>query len=155
MVYFIEAEKTGLIKIGYTISDASLRKRISQLATEGPDKLRVILLLSTTLNIDKGAQLEAQLHKKFAAYRDHGEWFRPGKELVAFIIAHQKHLQETITKPFPQGGNGTTISSKATNMLAESLKISELLQRGNSTTISSNDEATENFIASLNLKETL
>ena len=32
-----------------------------------------------------GAKLERKLHRRFAAARSHGEWFRPTRELLAYI----------------------------------------------------------------------
>lgn len=68
VVYFIQAETGGPIKIGTAI-DAE--KRMASLQLSCPVKLR---LLSKRPG---GERLERFLHRQFAAYRLHGEWFEP------------------------------------------------------------------------------
>lgn len=75
-VYFIEAEN-GLIKIGVA---ASPKERMRTLRTMSPVSLRLVLVLPGL-----GAAGEADLHRRFAEHRSHGEWFRPAPELVAYI----------------------------------------------------------------------
>lgn len=127
MVYFLQGEKTQLIKIGYTVSDRSLRKRISQLTTEGPDELRLLLLLDTD-SIGpaeaRGYQLEAQLHNKFRVDRHHGEWFRPSNKLLAYIAESQKRpdkpKQLRIEKVVP-----LVVNDKAAGKLISSLNLNQ------------------------------
>ena len=77
LVYFIQAEQTKLIKIGYTNNHSSLQKRFNQLSTENADKLK---LLAT---VEKG--VERAFHEEFGKERQHGEWFQPSERLVQFI----------------------------------------------------------------------
>lgn len=76
VVYFLAADSASLVKIG---SASMLAKRLKGLATMSPVPLRLACYL-------RGGQvLERQLHKQFAEYRAHGEWFRHEGELAAFI----------------------------------------------------------------------
>ena len=75
-VYFILSESTGLIKIGFSKSPLA-RLRLFQ-AGSGD---RITLLAS-----EPGAGLrEGVLHRRFKKSRAHGEWFRPSKDLIAYI----------------------------------------------------------------------
>lgn len=71
VVYFIK--NGGLIKIGTSVS---LEERVRHMA------LNKAAILATEPG---GRDREQELHRRFARYRDHGEWFRPGRELLAYI----------------------------------------------------------------------
>lgn len=58
----------GQVKIGYAVDP---ERRLRQLQTGSPHRLE----LRRTVCPATMAQ-EAELHRRFAAYRDHGEWFR-------------------------------------------------------------------------------
>lgn len=75
VVYFVQAEN-GLIKIGSTKYIAS---RFQSLCTGSP----LALVLLATIKGDRAREFE--LHAKFAAHRQHGEWFLPHPEIVAEI----------------------------------------------------------------------
>lgn len=75
-VYFIRADN-GLIKIGVA---ADPKDRLHTLSTMSPVGLSLIAVIP-----DAGAKGESNLHRKFAAHRSHGEWFRPAPELVDYI----------------------------------------------------------------------
>jgi len=80
-VYFIQSEKGGPIKIGFSEKPES---RLNNLQTSHPDKLII-------LGCIKGDQsMERELHKRFSKYRirQDGEWFNPGLELTAYIRAN-------------------------------------------------------------------
>lgn len=73
-VYFVEA--AGLIKIGFS---NSLKRRLIDLQIGSP-------VVITLLHVEPGSQVtERKLHAKFAAYRQHGEWFQRSKEIEEFI----------------------------------------------------------------------
>jgi len=80
-VYFIQAETTGLIKIGVTNKPAT---RLKALQTGSPMLLRPLGL------IEGDTRLEAALHAQFKHLRRHGEWFEPSAELLAFIKERAK-----------------------------------------------------------------
>jgi hypothetical protein len=86
VVYYIRRGADGLIKIGTTISAP---RRLSQLRCEHGD----IQVLFTHRG---NRELEGSLHLRFAALRVHGEWFRPGESLWAWII-QGRAIQERAT----------------------------------------------------------
>ena len=75
VVYFIQAESGGPIKIGKTTK--SIRKRLGSLQTGNVSKL---IVLATT-----GKHTEEYLHERFKAWRISGEWFRPVVTLLQWI----------------------------------------------------------------------
>lgn len=78
MIYFVEAVGVGNIKIGFTGAD-DVQFRIDQLQTGCPVPLRLLNAVPGT------EQDEKDLHRRFAANRVHGEWFKPAPELLALI----------------------------------------------------------------------
>ena len=75
-VYFIQAERSAAIKIGFA-TDVS--KRIAQLQTGTHEALVLIGLLPGTVRDEKA------LHRRFCHYRIRSEWFEPSGELLDFI----------------------------------------------------------------------
>ena len=78
-VYFLQQDKGDPIKIGKA---QNIEKRFSDIQNMLPVRLRVLA------TIPGGFELEGQLHKRFAASRLHGEWFRPTPGLLALIQEH-------------------------------------------------------------------
>ncbi len=78
MIYFIQADGVGHIKIGFTDNDDAL-VRLAQLQTGSPVPLK---LLAT---IPGDMLLETDLKRRFAAHCVTGEWFKPVPDLVAII----------------------------------------------------------------------
>jgi hypothetical protein len=76
VVYFIQIGDSGPIKIGVSVD---VQKRLQQLQTASPYQLR---LLAKLLG---GESKEAELHRRFAAFKMQGEWFSPSQELQDFI----------------------------------------------------------------------
>jgi hypothetical protein len=76
VVYFIQAESGGLIKIGKT---ANLRQRFKAIQSNCPQKLRILAIVS------QDTYTEVELHVRFAEYRKHGEWFESHEDILAFI----------------------------------------------------------------------
>ena len=74
-VYFVKNTK-GLIKIGSTMT---VMDRIKQLETGASEPLTLIA------HLDGSTKRESELHRRFAEYRVHGEWFSPGSSLVSYI----------------------------------------------------------------------
>jgi hypothetical protein len=76
MVYFIEGDRTGLIKIG---SATNVKKRLRTLQACSPDIL-------TLLAIIPDAPDDAPYHFQFRDdWAGHGEWFRASTKLKTFI----------------------------------------------------------------------
>lgn len=76
MIYFVQGESTGLIKIGLATDPLH---RIRSLQAASPDKLIMLKIITG----DKKTEFE--LHRRFQADRKHGEWFCPSHRLISFI----------------------------------------------------------------------
>ena len=76
MIYFIQSDENGLIKIG---SSTDPERRLRELQTSSNAPLRILLTLPGT------SEEEALLHERFRNYRQQGEWYLPLKELLDFI----------------------------------------------------------------------
>lgn len=79
-VYFLLAERTGLIKIGFSTQPGLRRKGLEN--EFGP---------LTLLGLEVGGfKREHELHRLFAEERVRGEWFVASPRLVAYIVClHQ------------------------------------------------------------------
>jgi hypothetical protein len=79
VVYFIQCCETELIKIGIS---TQLLKRLRTLQASSAPRLRV-------LGIHRGGIIEeTRLHYQFSHLHDHGEWFKPGDDLLSYIQTH-------------------------------------------------------------------
>jgi hypothetical protein len=78
VVYFIRFGKRGPIKIGYTYH--SVRSRLASLQCGSPVELVLLGILPVVC-----AEIEAELHSRFADLHVTGEWFRPAAKLMRFI----------------------------------------------------------------------
>jgi len=85
-IYFISGGAEGLIKIGYT---GNLRRRIAGLRSQSPVPLRVLLVLQ----VADAPATEKAIHDKFKQYRVHGEYFKPEKCLIEYIVSKGGSLQ--------------------------------------------------------------
>lgn len=74
VVYFIGADWSSPIKIGYTTLPR-LKARLSAIQIGHPHRLRVLRA------VIGGHALEQSLHERFADERLNGEWFSPSAEL--------------------------------------------------------------------------
>lgn len=75
-IYFLHAEKAGLIKIGFSVhSDA----RVRDLDNMSPIPLKLLT------RFWGGKITERNLHEKFKHLRVRGEWFRATKTLLRFV----------------------------------------------------------------------
>lgn len=94
LVYFVRATTVGLIKIGKA---DCVHTRFRTLRTHSPDTLQLLGCVAS----DDASGLERRLHVQFAEHRSHGEWFRPGPELLEFIAENassappMRHWRET------------------------------------------------------------
>nr|WP_320166648.1 GIY-YIG nuclease family protein [uncultured Methylophaga sp.] len=77
LIYLIQGEKTGLIKIGKT--NISIENRLNRIQALSPDKLNFI---GGTF---EPTYLEDRLHRRFEKFREHGEWFKPNTQIIEFI----------------------------------------------------------------------
>lgn len=67
------------VKIGFTLGEVA--RRVAALQTSAPDKLTIFA------SFHGDVKRERELHKRFAAYRSYGEWFKREGELAAWIDA--------------------------------------------------------------------
>lgn len=74
--YFIRCTATGLIKIGHTTG--SVESRFAALQTGSASEL---VLVGT---VPGGREVEQELHRRFAADRVRGEWFRMGRDMYLY-----------------------------------------------------------------------
>ena len=92
VVYFLQQDVTYVVKIGYTYSHGNVPNRIAQLTTASPYPLRVVH------QHDGSEYLEREAHKRFAASRLQGEWFRQSEGLAEFIGTLRAHGWRTALK---------------------------------------------------------
>jgi len=83
MLYFIQAKKTGLIKIGFSTNP---KDRCSILKSFNADKLRILKI------IEGNSRGEYDLHKRFRKYRHHNEWYYPNQEILDFIAKTDSYI---------------------------------------------------------------
>ncbi len=97
-VYFAQAGEGGPVKIGWA---ADVRSRISELQCGCPEILVVPRL------IDGDRRSEAWVHRKFAALRFRGEWFRfdpdmlsvePPEEAAQPVCPYLQHITQAIAE---------------------------------------------------------
>jgi hypothetical protein len=82
LVYFLQAEGSGRIKIGTT---KDLGQRLRALRAGSPVKLELLGV------VRGGRQMEQLIHIAFAPLRaGRSEWFEPGKSLLSFIRDFQR-----------------------------------------------------------------
>jgi hypothetical protein len=79
-VYFVRDDVLGMIKIGTTAGHPD--KRLADLRKGSPVPLTPLGM------VGGGTKVEHAMHVKFAHHRSHGEWFRPGQDLLDFIAEY-------------------------------------------------------------------
>ena len=77
MIYFIQAGKTGSIKIGYTKNN--VRRRLTTLQIAATVELNLLCV------IDGDIHKEKRIHNTFHSIKDRGEWFHPYPHLTEYI----------------------------------------------------------------------
>lgn len=82
-IYFMEAEN-GLIKIGM----GNVDRRFRDISNMSPVPISVKFWFVNHYEVEK------ILHKLFAAYRSHGEWFYPAQELLDYIEELRGRVQK-------------------------------------------------------------
>lgn len=78
MIYFIQDSATLLVKVGYTSGDVS--RRLAALQTACAASLRLLG------QVPGSREREGNLHERFAAQRERGEWFRISEEQVRELL---------------------------------------------------------------------
>lgn len=90
-VYFLQAEGTGLIKIGFSKNPGRRFRNARAFASE---PLRLLGLHPG------GRRLERKLHRAFRAECSHGEWFHPVPDLLAAVAMCGQKFDEPGDKEF-------------------------------------------------------
>lgn len=101
LVYFIQGEDGGPIKIGYT---TDLGERLLSLQASSPVMLRTISCFPATMDDER------ELHKAFEYCRSHFEWFHPDDSLQLFSKSFRllyPHFADTTVKKI--GRNDTQL----------------------------------------------
>lgn len=87
LIYFIQGEPDGPIKIGQT---RDIRKRLRELQTASHEALRVVHAIPVhELNL---VELEHRIHEHLAAFRVRGEWYLESP--VLWRIVHATSIEE-------------------------------------------------------------
>lgn len=81
MIYFIQEEASGAIKIGYS---GNPDRRLSILQTGHVGKLGLLAVMGGTVDDEQA------LHGRFSSCHLRGEWFHPSPDLTDFISALPK-----------------------------------------------------------------
>lgn len=85
-VYFVQMERIGPIKIGYT---TNITKRLCSLQTASPYKLNILCLFPAN------EEIETELHSCFRDVQLEGEWFLPHpfllKEIDNLLMLNKRH----------------------------------------------------------------
>lgn len=123
-VYFIQRGERGDIKIGYSDKPG---RRLSALQTGSPEPLHLLATLPGDM------ALERELHRRFAAHRLNGEWFRPAAEIFTFV-AEQLAKRATAasrpaSRPTPRAPTEATRLMTREEIAAAARKAREDLQR--------------------------
>jgi len=76
LIYFVQGQRSGLIKIGYS---TSIKARLRTLRTASPEPLEVLAIVEGTKDDERA------LHERFRFARSHGEWFHPRRRLLEHV----------------------------------------------------------------------
>lgn len=92
-VYLIGSPGSPLVKIGWTDNP---ERRLRHLQTGSPVPLKLLALF------EGGHIVEAELHRRFADKRQHGEWFDLGQDPVGVVSPFVKSAQAEESEPTGQ-----------------------------------------------------
>lgn len=88
-VYFVQAASMRLIKIGIA---RDIAHRLCGLQVGSPDRLNLLGVIRPD-GVDPKT-VEQHLHAEFHDLHSHGEWYRPGDRLLAYIERHAISLNQ-------------------------------------------------------------
>lgn len=80
-IYIIRGELSRMCKIGWSVD---VNKRLRAIQASSGEKLELLALFAGS------REVEQHLHRKFAADRVHGEWFRESPALLSLIEVTRK-----------------------------------------------------------------
>ena len=98
-VYFIQESELRRIKIGFTTSHPSSRKRELETATS-----QELFFIGFQLGDEK---TEKALHKRFKHLHRRKEWFEPGEDLLGYIqgLSYGSEFEKELRKFIPAPGD--------------------------------------------------
>lgn len=97
VVYVIQAEHGGPVKIGYCAQESGVLPRLSAIQTGNPYPLVVRRIIPAP----QGVALERELHAKLARYRISGEWFMGCPEVAMLTGAKLPKAQDEERRLMP------------------------------------------------------
>jgi len=115
-VYFIRGRATRLSKIGVS---CNIDARLLEIQHHSPDRLDLLALI----HADDSDWVERMLHQRFNRYRQHGEWFRPGRELLAYMAS-------LATPPDPDNDTDQFAEIRYVAAIYDRLPLIDLVGRG-------------------------
>lgn len=91
MIYFVQADVLGLIKIG-TCTESQVEQRLWKLQTDCPTSVTPLLL------VEGGVLAEQELHRRFDEFRFRrpGEWFFPARAVVCCVLDKEREHREPL-----------------------------------------------------------
>lgn len=90
MIYFIQQNKNGPVKIGYT---ENLRARISGIQVSNPCTLTLLGTVSGSKHIER------QIHQHLRYYHVGGEWFRASSFVLEYIFSLPNYKPDHLDDP--------------------------------------------------------
>ena len=88
MIYFVQGQRTQLVKIGYSTNKDTFKKRLSQLQCQNADTLVVLRTMAG------GRLTESALHLKHKGARVQGEWFKFSASLKRDIASKKIDVEK-------------------------------------------------------------
>lgn len=129
-IYFAQGVHGGLIKIGRSQEPP---ERLKQLQNGAEQPLQILRIEPCP----KGR--EKELHKKFAKYREHGEWFRPVKAICSLCGGRHAAVRAT-DQAAAMVGVGTRTVEAAQKLKAESPQAFQEVKDGKITITEANKQ---------------
>ena len=105
MIYVIQIEGDGPVKIGHTHGSPS--NRLAHIRSSSPFKMSLIASFQGDLS------MEAGLHARFAAHRIRGEWFEPCEDILTMCRSTGIHAVSEV-EPRRKMKKQTTIGIEET-----------------------------------------
>ncbi|MEU9438370.1 GIY-YIG nuclease family protein [Streptomyces sp. NPDC048252] len=123
-VYLIGSPSSPLVKIGWTDNP---KRRLRNLQTGSPVPLRLLALF------EGGNTVEAELHRRFADKRRHGEWFdlgpNPVEVVSPFVRVAQEEQAECVRPKHELRYGDVTLQEWAACFPEDPLRVHERMER--------------------------
>lgn len=126
-VYFIQSQDGGSIKIGRVNTLSGIKPRLQSLQLSSPVGLRILGIIS-----NGGPTEERTLHRRFSHLSQHGEWFNPGPELIAFVQKHTTPFEAEkciLIQPLDKRSEDEVIITNTANRIRQARDEANLSQK--------------------------